>query len=84
MLRTVAPIYWDANIPCNPDLLGYTKYMNQQERNVQWTVREAWTRGRNGAPRRCGWHLMEGDQWAQTFTRKRDAQTEANRRNRSR
>jgi hypothetical protein len=29
MVRTVAPIYWDANNPCNPDLLGYSKGINK-------------------------------------------------------
>lgn len=46
-----------------------------------WGVRPAWTKGRDGNPRRCGWHLMNGDEWAQTFPRKRDAMAEANQRN---
>jgi hypothetical protein len=29
MVRTVAPIYRDANNPCNSDLLGYDKGMNK-------------------------------------------------------
>ena len=46
-----------------------------------WYVRPAWTQGRDGNERRCGWHLMSGNAWAQTFARKRDAQAEAARQN---
>jgi hypothetical protein len=31
MRRSVAPIYWDANIPCNPNLLGYSKDMSTED-----------------------------------------------------
>ena len=48
-----------------------------------WSVRPAWTQGRGGNPRRCGWHLMNGDEWAQTFPRKKDAQAEADRLNKT-
>jgi hypothetical protein len=46
-----------------------------------WAVRPAWTRGRDGGERRCGWHLMFGGEWAQTFQLKRDALEEAERQN---
>jgi hypothetical protein len=82
MPRTVAPIYEDSNNPCNPDLCDYNKYMETDtSTRLEWTVRPAWTRGRNGNPKRCGWHLMHGTEWAQTFSRKRDAQREAARNN---
>jgi hypothetical protein len=82
MPRTVAPIYEDSNNPCSPYLLDYNKYMKTDATtNLQWTVRPAWTRGRNGNPKRCGWHLMRGNEWAQTFSRKRDAQREADLKN---
>ena len=42
-----------------------------------WTVRPAWTRAKHGGERRCGWHLMNGGDWAQTFRLKREAQAEA-------
>lgn len=42
-----------------------------------WRVTEAWTEGKNGSPKRCGWHLLNGDEWAQTFPTKREAQSHA-------
>lgn len=44
-----------------------------------WNVRPAWTRGRDGGQRRCGWHLMCGDEWAQTYSTKREAKLHADR-----
>lgn len=55
--------------------------MSAQHTPGPWTVRPAWTRSSNGGERRCGWHLMCGNEWAQTFTLKRDAQAEADRQN---
>jgi hypothetical protein len=82
MPRTVALIYEDSNNPCNPDLCAYNKSMETDtSTRLKWAVRPAWTRGRNGNPKRCGWHLMCGNEWAQTFSRKRDAQRQADLKN---
>lgn len=45
-----------------------------------WNVRPAWTRSRSGE-KRCGWHLMNGADWSQTYALKRDAQAEADKQN---
>ena len=55
--------------------------MSAQHTPGPWHVRPAWTQGRDGTPRRCGWHLMSGNAWAQTFNRRIDAQDEADRQN---
>lgn len=39
---------------------------------------KAWTQDKNGMPKRNGWHVMQGDNWIQIYTTKKEAVLNAN------
>ena len=52
-----------------------------ESKSGPFRVHPAWGQGANGSPRRCGWHVMLGDEWVQTYRLKRVAQEQVEKMN---